>query len=662
MTIDATEIGRLFLIALGLSAVGAPLALFAGRAAWGNTLTQIFFILSGIAGLAGVAAFFTAYAQGTLGMLMIPLGLVVTPLSAFFIGIVYAGIALTSLYSIGALEKYKDVYALPWLNAASAAFMVGMQAVVLAPTPLVFLLAWELMSVAGYFLVIADTKEESLRAGFLYFVMTHIGFLALVAGFLILSGGTPVLTWAQIATHAAGLGMPALSVAFALLFVGFGSKAGLVPLHQWLPYAHPQAPSGSSALLSGVMLKVAVYGFMQALMLFPFVALPWTYVVIFIGLLSAFFGVIHAAVENDAKRLLAWSSIENMGLIFSGLGMFLLVRSLGAPAAGIAPLFLLFVLLHILNHFAFKSGLFMAAGVIQSETHTRDLDVLGGLAQKWPFFSFVFLALALAAAALPPTGTFFGEWTYVQALALALLTLPPAYAAAAAVALGIIGLVSGLAIFSFIKLFSAIFLGRARTAAAEHVGEIPLSMTAPIALTSVLSLAVGLFGFPLLQSAVSGSDLPGYTGIISAGQGTAIVPWLIMSLIAVSVALLWLVWRFGMRRSIRTTHTWNCGTPLTPRMQYTSTGFAAPIRFFFRSVVQSKRQLVTEPVVAGNPWITTKRLEWNTGSIWETWLYQPVGRGIFVVASVMRKLQSGVVQFYLVLVLATLLIVLFTAL
>lgn len=661
MELSTLDIGRLFLLALSLSIVATPIALLAGRASWANVFTQTVFILSGLAGLLGVGAFFSAYAHGSLTSLVTPFGLLVTPLSAFFVGIVYTGIVLTSIYSIGSLERYKDVYALPWLNAASSTFLVGMQVVVLAPTALAFLLAWELMSMAGYFLVIADTKPDSLRAGFLYFVMTHIGFLSLVAGFLILSGGTPVLTWTQIAAHAATLDFSTLSVAFVLLFVGFGSKAGLVPLHQWLPYAHPQAPSGSSALLSGVMLKVAVYGFLLSLTLFPFFALSWSYAIICVGLLSAFFGVIHAAVENDAKRLLAWSSIENMGLIFSAIGMALLARSLGGAATILVPFFTLFVLIHVLNHFAFKSGLFMAVGVIQSETHTRDLDALGGLAQKWPFFSFVFLALSLAAAALPPMGTFFGEWTYVQALALGLLSLPPLYVAGAAVALGIIGLVAGLAVFSFVKLFSAAFLGRARSEASDHVGHIPFSMTAPIALAALLSLAIGLVGFPMLRSALMASDMFSAVPAAPAGQGTAIVPWLVIACIAGCIVFVWIVRRLSMRNDVRITGTWDCGTPLTPRMEYTSTGFAAPIRFFFRSVVQSKRHLVSEPVVASNPWITKKHLEWNVGSVWEMWLYRPIGQGIFAVASVMRKLQSGVVQFYLVLVLTTLLVALFTA-
>lgn len=656
----ALFIGNLFLFAAGISAAAFPVALLTRGASWNNTATQILFLVSGLTGLSATGLFFTGHAQGVFTSI-VAYSFVVTPLSALFLGIVYAGVALTSVYSIGALPRYKDVYSLPWLNATSAVFMLGMQGLLFAPSALFFLLSWELMSIAGYFLVIADTKEDSLRAGLLYFIMTHVGFLSLVSGFLILSGGNPAFTWGEIAAHAATLGGLQLGVAFMLLFIGFGSKAGLVPLHQWLPHAHPQAPSGSSALLSGVMLKMAVFGFLSSLALFTYIPLSWAFVVILAGLTSAFFGALHATVEDDAKRLLAWSSIENMGLIFSAIGMFLVVRTLGVDAAPIASLFLLFVVVHSLNHFAFKSGLFMAAGIIQSETHTRDLDALGGLAQKWPVFSAVFLALSLAAAALPPMGTFFGEWAYVQALALGLFSLPIPYAIAAAVALGIIGLVAGLAVFSFVKLFSAVFLGRARSEAAEHVGDVPLSMTLPIALCAVLSLVIGVLAFPALREAASGS-LVGYAGAVPAAQGTGIMPWSVVALIALTCALAWLLYRSFMHRRVRVTGTWDCGTPLTPRMQYTATGFSAPMRFFFRALLQSKRHLVTEAVAHGNPWITTKHLEWNIGSVWDAMLYRPLGHGIFALASVMRKIQSGVVQFYLILVLVTLIAALFIAL
>ncbi|QQG37792.1 MAG: hypothetical protein HYS26_04180 [Candidatus Kaiserbacteria bacterium] len=654
---DPLLISRLFLFALATPAFAALLGLLLRRVSWSNTLTQVLFALSGLVGLGAVALLALEMFAGSLSSLQIGGLGVLQPLGVPFLGIIYAGVLLTSFYSIAALAKYKEIYVLPWLNVASALFLIGMQAVVLAPSVLTFLLAWELMSIAAYFLVIADRTEDSLRAGFLYFVMTHLGFLALAAGLLILSGGNPLLSWAELAQGAATLGALPLSLAFALLFAGFGSKAGLVPLHQWLPYAHPQAPSGSSALLSGVMLKVAVFGFLQSLTFFPSLLFPWMLVVLLLGLVSAFFGALHAAVENDAKRLLAWSSIENMGLIFAGIALYFLTSGTAALAP-LAPLFALFVMLHILNHFLFKSGLFMAAGVIQSATHTRDLDSLGGLARRWPLFSGVVLALSLAAAALPPLGTFFGEWALVQALALGLGAGDPASRFTALLVLSSVALVGGLAIFAFVKFFSLVFLGRARTEAAEHAGALSWILATPVAICALLSLGVGLVAFPLI-SGIPVGKLFGAEVVVAPGAG--IDPTLVALILAAPALALWLITRV-LRTKIRITDTWDCGAPLTPRMQYTSTGFAAPIRFFFRTLLGARREIITTPVVASNPWVTKKHLDWQIHSIWEVWLYKPLGHGIVRVAHSVRRLQSGVVQFYLLLVLLTLILTLFIAL
>lgn len=640
-----------------LPVAAAFLGLFTNSSPRGNKLTQALFAFSALIGLFGVILFAVSLSGGNVAAVSV-LGLgVVTPFAAPFLALIFLGFALTSVYSMAALEKYRDVYSLPWLNLASALFVIGMLGVVLAPSILIFLFAWELMSIAAYFLVIADGTPESLRAGFLYFVMTHVGFLALAAGFLLLSSGNPTLSWGALAQNAATLSMTQLSICFALLFIGFGSKAGLVPLHQWLPYAHPQAPSGSSALLSGVMLKVAVFGFLEALGVFPFIALPWALVIIGIGLLSAFFGVLHAVVENDAKRLLAWSSVENMGLIFCGIGLFFLATP-GSSLAAFAPLFFLFVTIHILNHFLFKSGLFMAVGAVQSATHTRDLDSLGGLAQRWPVFSGAFLALALAAAALPPLGTFFGEWTLVQTLAFALGSPVLWQSLGAALLIAVVALVGGLAILAFVKLFSLIFLGRARTKHAEHAEPIPFLMTAPIALCALLSAGVSLVVFPLLASP-GNFDFASLIRPVQALPGASIHPWFAFFGIAAALALAWLLVIFFSRNTSRVTDSWDCGQPITPRMQYTATGFAAPIRFFFRSFIGARREITAVPIVPSNPWIVQKKLEWRTDSLWEVWLYHPLGGGIMRIASLVRRLQNGVVQFYLLLVLLTLIATLF---
>ena len=667
MTFFAAYLPQLFLIALVLPIVGSVIALILYRQPIANSIVQAIFGLAGIAGLVGIATYFFGGFAGTALPIFSTSSmlLAVNPLSAFFLSIVYAGMLLASIYSIGSLPRYKDVYSLPWLAVATAFFMVGMQSTLFAGNVFAFLLSWEAMSLSAYFLVIADASKESLKAGFLYFIMTHIGYASLAAGFLLLSGGDVFASWSDVGTAATNASALVNGIAFVLLFIGFGSKAGLVPLHQWLPYAHPQAPSASSALLSGVMLKVALYGFLMSLALFSSVPLPLAILVIVVGLLSALLGVIHAAIEHDAKRLLAWSSIENMGLLFTGVGMFMVVRMMppSAEAIALASGITLFVMLHTVNHFFFKSGLFMAVGAIASAAHTRNLDDLGGLASKLPLFSGVALVLSLSAAALPPFGTFFGEWTLLQTLGMSLMTLSFPYAIAAGFILLCIAAVGGLAIFTFIKLFSAMFLGRARTPEAEHVRQIGgWELASPLiaAVSLVLSSLVLFPKFADLNTLLVAHPWVDTVSIARGGESSAWGIFLVLLLMAsVIVASI-----FAMTRTtkIRITDTWDCGQPIDASMQYTSTGFAAPIRFFFRSIILSKKRLVSLPVVPSNPWITVKELDWSTASFFEAWLYMPIAAFVERVASWVKRLQSGIIQVYIILVVVALIGVLISAL
>ncbi len=646
---------------------GAVLSLATSRFSFNNTLVQSVFALSGLSGLVAGGYFFALFrmSEGVFiavtfpGLITVALG----SLQVFFLMLVYGGVFLTSLYAIHSLPPYKDVYALPWLNVASAFFVVGMEATIFAPSLFSFLLFWELMSVSAYFLVIADKSDESLRAGWLYFVMTHIGFACIAAGFLLLAQGNLFASWNDVGLSALSASPLGISVAFILLLAGFGSKAGLVPLHQWLPYAHPQAPSGSSALLSGVMLKVALFGFIQALVLFPFVSFSLALLVIGIGLLSAFFGALRAAVENDAKRVLAWSSIENMGIIFSAVGLYLLVQgSAESAVSAIAPSIALFIVLHIVNHFIFKTGLFMAIGAVASKTHTRNLDELGGLAQHWPMFAGIVLALSLAAAALPPFGTFFGEWAYFQTLASG-MTLSAFFGGSFALILALLTLVGGLALFAYVRMFSAIFLGRARTPHAEHVSSMPLFLWLPPFIAVVLSVAAGLFLFPLLGASGATSGIAKLFSSTVIADGASINSWVVVGAMVV-IALLLLAFRrlFSNTKPSRITDTWDCGQPLTARMEYTATGFSAPIRFFFKSILMSEKELIVERVSSSNPWIVRRHLVWSIQSFFEYWLYRPIGIAVFAASNAVKKLQNGVIQLYLLLVICALVLTLVSTL
>lgn len=636
---------ELFLVALvALPLLGGLVTLVAPRA---NTLAQILFVLAGVSGLGAVASVFLT---GAPEIVLVPGFLALSALPAFFLGLVSLGVILTSIFAIGYLPRYAQAYPASRVNAAMALFVVGMIGVLLAQVLPAFLIAWEVMSLSAYFLVIADRRPESLSAGLIYFVMTQIGFVSLLSGFLLLAGGNAFASWADIAAITPLLPASMSAIAFFLALAGFGSKAGLVPLHAWLPHAHPQAPSHASALLSGVMLNVAIYGFLRVVSLFAVIPLSWAVVVIVLGLLSGFFGAVQAATERDAKRLLAYSSIENMGLIFSGLGVMLAARVLPPElAAPLVPGIAMFVLLHIINHFLFKTGLFLTVGAIMSATHTRNLDELGGLAQRWPIFAGSALALALAAGSLPPLGTFYGEWAYVQTLALSLSTLPVPLAAGAAIILSSVALVAGLALFASVKLFALSFLGRARTAHTEHAQTLPLSMTLPPALAAILLVLSGILAIP----AVSLGRVS-WNADLALAYGAAVNPWWIAVVAVVLPVFLWSIRTIVSDRRIRTTDTWDCGQPITSRMQYSATGFSAPVRFFYRSFVVATKTLVCTPVVSTNRWVARKSIAWDISSVWERWVYASIAAGTLYLAHGVRRLQSGVVQAYILLVFITL--------
>lgn len=612
-----------------------------------NLLVQMLFIASGVAGLVACAASFL----GGTAVVVEPGILELGSLSALFLAMMSLGTVLTSMFAIGYLPRYPETFPAHRVNPAMGVFVAGMTGVLIAQTLPSFFIAWELMSIAAYFLVIADRSRESIAAGFIYFAMTQMGFVAILSGLLILSGGDAMASWAQIAANAAGLPFALATTGFLLAFAGFASKAGLVPLHAWLPHAHPQAPSHASAMLSGVMLNVALYGFLRLMSFFADVPLPWIIVILATGLLSAFFGAIHAATESDAKRLLAYSSIENMGLIFTGISVMLVLRSLyGDPAtAALASGVAVFVVLHIVNHFFFKTGLFMTVGAIASAAHTRDLDELGGLARRLPILSAVALILSLAAGAMPPLGTFFGEWSLVQALALAVMTLPLPYAAGAIVVLSVVALVAGLALFASIKLFSVAFLGRARTPHAEHATPVPFTMVLPPAITAGALVVSGIVAIPLVTQ-----GRMGFADDFVLASGARInALWLLIVAIALP-AFLWSLRALIATRTERITDTWDCGQPVTPRMQYTATGFSAPVRFFFRTFVVATKTLTRTPIAPTNRWIATHRIEWNISSVWERWVYAAAARGTMRLAQGIRRMQNGVVQAYLLLVLLTL--------
>ena len=383
-------------------------------------------------------------------------------LASFFLVVVNLGGAAASLYGLGYGHHEPAPHrVLPFFPA----FLAGMNLVVLADDAFSYLLCWEFMSLASWALVMAHHRETgNAKAGYVYLVMASFGTLALLLAFGLLAG--PAGDYGFAAIRAAQHTPYVATLVLILMLLGAGSKAGLVPLHVWLPLAHPAAPSHVSALMSGVMTKVAIYGFIRVV--FDLLGPPtWSasVVVLFLGGITAVMGILYAMMEKDLKRLLAYSTIENVGIIFVSLGLALAFQANGLKLA--AALAFTAALFHVLNHSFFKSLLFFGAGAVLTSTGERDMDKLGGLIHRMPFTSFVFLVGCVAISALPPFNGFVSEWLIFQAVLQspelpqwALKIMVPAVGA-------LLALAAALAAACFVKAFGVTFLGRPRSAAAE---------------------------------------------------------------------------------------------------------------------------------------------------------------------------------------------------
>jgi formate hydrogenlyase subunit 3/multisubunit Na+/H+ antiporter MnhD subunit len=542
------------------------------------------------------------------GALILPLGLPwlgahfrLDALAALFLAVVNLGGAAASLFGLGyGRHEESPGRVLPFFPA----FLAGMNLVLLAADAFTFLFSWELMSLASWALVMAHHRRPgNAAAGYLYLLMASFGTLALILAFGLLAGtagGYSFEAMRQSAPAAAG-------VILVLALIGAGSKAGLVPLHVWLPLAHPAAPSHVSALMSGVMTKVAVYGFVR--IVFDLLGPPswwWGALVPLLGGVTAVMGVLYALMEHDLKRLLAYHTVENIGIIFIGLGLALAFQANAMPEA--AALALTAALLHVFNHSVFKSLLFLGAGAVLGATGERDMERLGGLIRRMPLTAFAFLVGCAAISALPPFNGFVSEWLTFQAILLSpalpqwlLKFLIPAIGA-------LLALSAALAAACFVKAFGITFLGRARTPAAENAGETDRwSLAAMFALAALCLLAGVLPGYfidalaPVIH-ALAGARLPrqdelDWLTIVPIAQSRSSYNGLLLFLfIALAAGLAAEVIHRWASAAVRRSAAWDCGFPdASPATQYTAGSFSQPIRRVFGTVVFHAREEVEIP-------------------------------------------------------------------
>lgn len=650
----------------GLAVVAAVLAPPRAR----NLAAGGALVATGLAGaVTGVAALLGVEAGGVPVPVALPLtapldALVLAPdaLGGLFMALAGVVVALAALFGIGYAHG-AAASRTGW--TAFAVFAVGLQLVPAAADAISFLLAWELMALGSTVLLLAEhaARGPVRRATLWYAVMTHLSFLLLLAGFgvLVAAGGSTSFA----AMRTAGVAGPAADLAFVLMVTGFATKAGLVPVHVWLPRAHPEAPSHMSAAMSAAMVKMGVYGMLLlTLRLLPAGPRWWALVLVALGAVSALYGILQASVQADLKRLLAYSTTENIGLITTAVGVGLLLRDSGQSA--VADVALVAALLLAVSHAAFKSVLFLGAGSVLHATGTRDLDLLGGLAARMPWTSGAFGVGALGAAALPVTSGFVAEWVLLQGLIHVDARTDRLLAIVIPVTMGIVALTIGLGLLTFVKAYGIGFLARPRTSAAADAREAGVAMRTAMVAGAVLVVGLGLVPGPLSQALAAAVAATGVASVNGAGLAvgaaaavldpvalTALAAAVLVPLVAVNVVLA----RRHPRREVAL--AWGCGGERTsPRMEYNATSYSEPVVRVFRASLQARRAVdVVHPDSA--PMIVEHMsFTQETADVVESRLYLPATRALARAGDLARRVQNGSIHRYIGISFAALVLVL----
>jgi formate hydrogenlyase subunit 3/multisubunit Na+/H+ antiporter MnhD subunit len=586
-------------------------------------------------------------------------------LGAWFVVIIGAVAVASAVFGAG---YARHVSSSRTFHALLPIFVLSMFGVASAGSVTTFLLTWELMALTSLAMVLTEhARRDAVRdAATWYAVMTHLGLACLLVALVMLAVHAGGDTFDAVRAAAASLDPTARTVVMLLIIVGFGSKAGLVPVHVWLPRAHPEAPSHVSALLSGAMVKLGIYGLLR----FGFdLAGPqprwWGFLLLALGIGSSLFGVLHAMVASDLKRLLAYSTSENAGIIVMGLG----AASVLADHPALSALVLAAALLHCANHAAFKGLLFLSSGAVLDRTGTRDLDRLGGLASRMPVTTAFFAVGAMSIAALPPLNGFVSEWLLLQGLVAGGRSGSTAAAIAMPLAVAALALTTGLVAATFLKAFGTGFLAQPRSAGAADARDASPTMLAGMGVLGAACVALGL-GTPLLRAplALVLGPLDSTGGVplrVSSlglvGSGAVVAPVQVAAAVAATVLALAIVRRVvgGRRKKVE---AWGCGrTHQTARMEYTATSFAEPLQRVFDDVLRPDLDLDVTPKAESAYFLESIRFHSGISDGIEQRVYRPVIAAFRAWGRLARGIQSGSVHRYLVYAFAALLIVLVVA-
>jgi len=677
VTFSSIDIASYSILLLLITAISASLLNRSQK-----LLITIGFSLTTIASFLAVAAGAWTVGSNLTNKVILPAGLPdllfhlrLDPLSGFFLTVIGLLSFFVSIYSIGYIKGFLGHRPVTSLIIFYCLFLAGMFMVVLADDALFFLISWEIMAAASYFLVMfEDEKIENRRAAFLYIIVAHVGAIAILLSFGIMAGLTTGFQgfsgYTFDAMRATKFPLGWATAAFLLAFFGFAAKAGVIPLHVWLPEAHPVAPSNISALMSGVMLKTAIYGIIRIsfdlLKVFPW---WWGAIVLVFGLVSAVMGVLYALMQHDLKRLLAYHSVENIGIILIGIGLSMIFTSFQMPL--LAALALTAGLFHTMNHAMFKGLLFMGAGAVLHATHERNMEEMGGLIHKMPWTAALFLVGCISISALPPFNGFVSEWLTFQAFLLSPSLPSPLLNLLIPMGAALLALTGALAAACFVKAFGVTFLGHWRGHHNPNIKEADWPMRIGMLLSALTCLGLGILPTfvidwmdALSEQLVGAKIASSATGLgwmwltpIAHDRASYSGPIVFVGIMAVVVIAYVLL--HSRPAAIHRVPIWDCGfEKINQRMQYNATSFSMPIRriFGFLFSIKENVRLVS---YLGNA-VFPKRLHYHLRirDLFWGWLYKPVVKASFWASRQVGRLQQGRIQVYLIYSFVTIIILL----
>ncbi len=586
-------------------------------------------------------------------------------LAAFMVLVISLLVVVCSLYSLSYVQEYRGRGA--WgMGFFMNLFIASMVGLVVMDNAFYFIILFEMMSLASWFLVIAEQDDESVSAGLLYFFIAHAGSVLIMMAFFLLWRESGSLDFASFRTLQLSPGTA--SVVFLLAFLGFGAKAGMLPLHSWLPRAHPAAPSHASALMSGVMVKIGIFGIIKVGIDLLATQLWWGIVVLAFGAVSAVLGVLYALAEHDIKRLLAWHTVENIGIILMGVGVGMVGIATGH--AVLATLGILGALYHLVNHAVFKGLLFLGAGAIIFRVHTRDMEKMGGLGKLMPLTGMAFLVGCMAISALPPLNGFISEWYTYQSLFTMSRDGSFIMKLSGPIAMVMLAITGALAAMCFVKVYGISFCGGARSEKAAEAREVPWPMTSAMLLLALLCVVLGVGAAwiaPVIANIASGLvQAPD----VAVSQGALLVPGVahqamlspaVMFILLLTLPLIplmiYLSNRRGQQSFRRRGEPWACGYAWEEAMSASAGSFTQPLRVMFSSLYKLRRQL--DPSVGlGRALEKTTAGATRVEPFWDEKIIYPLVRLTQSMGGGIQRLQGGDFRLYCLYVVAALVVLL----